>query len=56
MDECVDPDEWMIISKHVCGSTDFVEKCVCMCESTRRVFEYDIVFGMYIILYIRTNH
>lgn len=26
-----------------------------MCEITRRVFE-DVLFGMYIILYIRTNH
>lgn len=37
------------------GSIDSSRR-VCMCESTRRVFEDDIVFGMYIILYIRTNH
>lgn len=39
--------------KNTCGLID--SSNVCMCEFTRRVFE-DVVFGMYIILYIRTNH
>lgn len=39
--------------KNTCGSTD--SSNVCMCEITRRVFE-NVLFGMYIILYIRTNH
>lgn len=55
-DGCVDPDEWMTISKKKKTRVGWsIRQIVCMCEFTRRVFE-DVVFGMYIILYIRTNH